>query len=51
MVSATGSDRGDSRGELVGLDVHEIVIDPGSAELGALYVHFPRHGYRVAAAS
>jgi glutathione S-transferase len=50
MVSATGSDRGDSLGELVGLDVHEIVIDPGNAELGALHVHFPRYGYRVAPA-
>jgi glutathione S-transferase len=48
VVSATGSDRGDSHGTLVGLDVDEIVIDPGNTDLGTLHVHFPRHGYRVA---
>jgi glutathione S-transferase len=51
VVSATGSDRGDSHGTLVGLDVDEIVIDPGNTELGTLHVHFPRHGYRVAPAN
>lgn len=50
VVTATGSDRGDSHGTLKGLDVQEIVIDPGNAELGALHVHFPRYGYRVVAA-
>ena len=47
VVSATGADRGDSHGTLVGLDIDEIVIDPGNPELGSLHVHFPRHGYRV----
>jgi len=51
VVKATGSDRGDALGTLVGLDVHEIVIDPGTADLGNLHVHFPRHGYRVEAAT
>jgi glutathione S-transferase len=51
VVTATGSDRGDSRGTLVGLDVDEIIIDPGNAELGPLHVHFPRHGYRVVPAT
>jgi glutathione S-transferase len=47
VVSATGSDRGDSHGRLVGLDVDEIVVDPGNPELGSLHVHFPRYDYRV----
>jgi glutathione S-transferase len=51
VVSATGSDRGDSHGTLVGLGVDEIVIDPGNTELGTLHVHFPRYGYRVAPAT
>jgi glutathione S-transferase len=51
VVTATGSDRGDSHGTLVGLDVDEIVIDPGNAQLGTLHVHFPRHGYRVVPAN
>ena len=51
VVTATGSDRGDSHGTLVGLDVQEIVIDPGNAELGTLHVHFPRYGYRVVLAN
>jgi glutathione S-transferase len=48
-VEATFSNRGTSRGTLVGLDVHEIVVAPHKRDAAHVHVHFPRLGYRVTA--
>lgn len=49
-VRAVTSDRGTSRGKLVGLNSNEAVIALDSGNLGTVHVHFPRLGYRVSTA-